>query len=134
MKFNLEGLKIKPILSKIIVTILKLIRAIFKIFLNVLTKPKLTFLLIILIIGGSILFAQFRLKEKIFKKAAPKEKAMVPGVNKVEIPQEPILVKVYKTQKRDFDDNLPLLGTVKGFKEIDLKFETTGVIESFNFK
>ncbi|MFH1848184.1 MAG: efflux RND transporter periplasmic adaptor subunit [Candidatus Omnitrophota bacterium] len=51
-----------------------------------------------------------------------------------EIPQEPILVKVYKVQKRDFEDNLPILGTIKGFKEINLKFESSGMVDSFNFR
>jgi len=88
--------------------------------------------LIIIIALLQVVSAKYQIKEKIFKKAmVKKEKALV---KKTEIPQEPILVKVYKTQEQDFGDKLPLLGIVKGFKEIGLKFETTGILESFNFK
>lgn len=95
-------------------------------------KPRVALGLIVIIAIATIAFFQYKLKERIFKKGVPKEKGVV--AKEAEIPQEPILVKVYKTQKRDFDDSLPLLGSVKGFKEIDLKFETSGVIDSFNFK
>ncbi len=48
--------------------------------------------------------------------------------------QEPVAVKVMKAQKSDFQDLLPVLGTVEGLSEIDLKFELPGVLEFFNFK
>lgn len=48
--------------------------------------------------------------------------------------QEPVSVKVLKAQKADFQDNLPVLGTIEGLAEIDLKFEVNGVVEFFNFK
>ena len=48
--------------------------------------------------------------------------------------QEPVAVKVLKAQKADFQDNLPVLGTIEGVSEIDLKFEVHGVVEFFNFK
>lgn len=51
-----------------------------------------------------------------------------------EVPEEAILVKVYKVAKRDFEDTLPSLGTVKGYREIDLKFEVNGVVDSINFR
>lgn len=46
----------------------------------------------------------------------------------------PVPVKVYKVTKVSFRDTLPALGTLKGFREIDLKFPTVGVIEYINFK
>ena len=46
----------------------------------------------------------------------------------------PTPVKVYKLAKVNFRDTLPSLGTVKGFREIDLKFPTAGTIEYINFK
>ena len=49
-------------------------------------------------------------------------------------PEEDILIKAYRVAKRPFEDTLPTLGTVKGFREIDLKFEVAGVIDSFNFR
>lgn len=43
-------------------------------------------------------------------------------------------VKALKIRKMDFKDTLPCIGNVKGFKEIDLKFQTSGILESFNFE
>ncbi|MBI4335697.1 MAG: efflux RND transporter periplasmic adaptor subunit [Candidatus Omnitrophica bacterium] len=88
--------------------------------------------LVIVICLAGIAFMQYRLKEKIFKKPAPREKRI--AAKEEAIPQEPVLVKVYKAQMRNFEDALPLMGTIKGFKEIDLKFETSGIVDSFNFK
>jgi len=88
--------------------------------------------LIVVIALLQVVFAKYQIKEKIFKKTAAKKEKML--AKEAQAPQEPILVKVYKTQKKDFEDKLPLLGTMKGFKEINLKFETNGILESFNFK
>lgn len=88
--------------------------------------------LIIVIALGQTVFVQYQMKEKIFKKAGLKKAKL--AAEEAQPPQEPILVKVYKTQRRDFDDNLPLMGTIKGFKEIGMKFEVNGVMDSFNFK
>jgi membrane fusion protein (multidrug efflux system) len=43
-------------------------------------------------------------------------------------------VKVLKIKKMDFKDTLPIMGNIKGFKEVDLKFQTSGIIESINFE
>ncbi len=43
-------------------------------------------------------------------------------------------VKILKVKKMDFKDTLPAMGNIKGFKEVDLKFQTSGVIESINFE
>ncbi len=43
-------------------------------------------------------------------------------------------VKVYKVKRTDFRDTLPCLGNIKGYKEIDLKFQVPGILESFNFE
>ncbi|MEE8360301.1 MAG: efflux RND transporter periplasmic adaptor subunit [Candidatus Omnitrophota bacterium] len=51
-----------------------------------------------------------------------------------EMPEEAILVKVYKVARRDFEDTLPSLGTVKGYREMDLRFEINGVVDSMNFR
>ncbi|MFH1753052.1 MAG: efflux RND transporter periplasmic adaptor subunit [Candidatus Omnitrophota bacterium] len=51
-----------------------------------------------------------------------------------EMPEESILVKVYKIARRDFEDTLPSLGTLKGYREMNLKFEVNGVIDSINFR
>ena len=43
-------------------------------------------------------------------------------------------VRTYKVSRRDFKDNLPVLGSVRGLTEVDLKFPVSGVLQSFNFK
>jgi membrane fusion protein (multidrug efflux system) len=40
---------------------------------------------------------------------------------------------VFKAKKTHFKDTLPVLGSIKGFREVDLKFEVNGLLESFNF-
>lgn len=55
-----------------------------------------------------------------------------------EVPEEKVekelpLVKVFHVIRSDFRDNLPIIGTVKGYKELDLRFETAGVIEKINY-
>ncbi|MCX5716018.1 MAG: efflux RND transporter periplasmic adaptor subunit [Candidatus Omnitrophica bacterium] len=96
-------------------------------------RPRVLVPLVVIAAVVVVAMLQARLKEKLFKKPAAAEKAMKAPAEG-EAPQEPILVKTYKIQKKDFEDTLPLLGTIKGYKEIGLKFEATGIIESFNFK
>ena len=43
-------------------------------------------------------------------------------------------VKVYKIKRMDFKDTLPVLGSIKGYKEVPLKFQVSGILESFNFE
>lgn len=118
MKFKIENLKLK-----IQQALIKLRR---------LKGTRIMLGIIVIIALSSVVFVQYKIKERIFKKPPPKKVGALP--QEVAPPQEPILVKVYKVQKREFEDTLPALGTVKGFKEIDLKFETSGVVDSFNFK
>jgi membrane fusion protein (multidrug efflux system) len=47
---------------------------------------------------------------------------------------EAVPVKAYKVKKMDFKDTLPVMGRIEGAKEVDLRFETNGVVESFNFE
>lgn len=47
---------------------------------------------------------------------------------------EAIPVKVYKVKKMDFRDTLPVMGRIEGFKEIELRFDGKGKLESFNFE
>ncbi|MFA5146581.1 MAG: efflux RND transporter periplasmic adaptor subunit [Candidatus Omnitrophota bacterium] len=48
--------------------------------------------------------------------------------------EEAAPVKVFKAKKIEFKDTLPCMGNIKGFKEIDLKFQVPGILESFNFE
>ena len=50
------------------------------------------------------------------------------------IEEVPFPVKVYKVARVSFRDTLPSLGTIKGFREFDLKFPVQGVVEYINFK
>lgn len=45
-----------------------------------------------------------------------------------------VAVRVVKAKDRDFEDTLPVLGTIKGYAEIPLKFEIDGVIKTFEVK
>ncbi|MFH1309922.1 MAG: efflux RND transporter periplasmic adaptor subunit [Candidatus Omnitrophota bacterium] len=47
---------------------------------------------------------------------------------------ETIPVKVYKVKRMDFKDTLPVMGRVEGFREIDIRFDGKGILESFNFE
>lgn len=50
-------------------------------------------------------------------------------------PESPALpIKVFKAKRTSFKDTLPVLGTMKGFREVNLSFETSGMLESFNFE
>lgn len=50
-------------------------------------------------------------------------------------PEEiPLPVKVYKVALVNFRDTLPALGSIKGFRDFELKFQTPGVVEYINFK
>ncbi|MBN2406085.1 MAG: efflux RND transporter periplasmic adaptor subunit [Elusimicrobia bacterium] len=63
------------------------------------------------------------------QKTAPKE------VEKKEEEAQPLpMVKVFKVEREDFKEILEAMGTVKGTSEIDLKFEISGKIASFNFR
>ncbi len=72
---------------------------------------------------GNIQKALFKKKGDIAAKAKP-----------ITFEEEATAVKAYKIKRMDFKDTLPALGNVKGFKEINLKFQVPGIIESVNFE
>jgi membrane fusion protein, multidrug efflux system len=72
---------------------------------------------------GNIHKALFKKKGDIMAKERP-----------ITFEEEAIAVKAYKIKRMDFKDTLPALGNVKGFKEINLKFQVPGIIESVNFE
>jgi len=47
---------------------------------------------------------------------------------------EAVPVRAYRISLMDFKDDLPVMGTVRGTLEIDLKFEINGTIESMDFR
>ena len=46
----------------------------------------------------------------------------------------PVPVKGYKIARTDFTDTMPALGTVKGYREIELRFAESGYVEYINFR
>jgi len=79
----------------------------------------------------------------VFKKFKPtalidkfKKKKAEEDTEKTPTEPEPriIPVKIFKATKTAFKDTLPVLGSIKSFREVDLKFETNGMLESFNFE
>lgn len=43
-------------------------------------------------------------------------------------------VRTYKVSRRDFKDTLPVLGSVRGITELDLRFPISGSVQRFDFK
>ncbi|MFC1668530.1 efflux RND transporter periplasmic adaptor subunit [Chlamydiota bacterium] len=104
-------------------------------------KSKLIFFILIIAIGIGIMYGQ--MKFRIITKSVKKITALIPSrkepvKEKEKKPeqeqQEPVPVKVVKIKKGDFQDNLPVLGTIQGLTEVKLKFEVNGIIDAFNFK
>lgn len=91
-----------------------------------------TFLILIGIVIVLIILARTtsNIQRVLFKKR-PEAAKKAPAIT---FEEEASPVKVYKIKRTDFKDTLPCIGSIKGFKEIDLKFQTSGVIESFNFE
>ena len=83
--------------------------------------------IIVLVIGLVLARTVGDIHKALFGKK-PKEAA------EMELVGEAVPVKVYKVKKMAFKDTLPSMGQIKGLKEIDLKFETSGILESFNFE
>jgi membrane fusion protein (multidrug efflux system) len=91
---------------------------------------------LIIIIGVALLLVKNygtfkeRIVGKIFKKKGAEIQREIPFAPEAEI----IPVKVFKAKITAFKDTLPVLGNIKGFREVTLKFEEVGVVESFNFE
>ncbi len=94
-------------------------------------KKKFLFTLLITIVAVIILArTTANIQNVLFKKSLKAGgKAPVIGFEEEATP-----VKIFKVKKTDFKDTLPCIGNVKGFKEVDLKFQVVGIIESFNFE
>lgn len=109
-------------------------------------QPNMARTVIIALVGIAIIvFVQVKFKavtklaDKIVGKKTEEAKKAPAEKKEGEKPeaaeeQEPVGVKAAKAQKSDFQDLLPVLGSIEGIAEIDLKFEVPGVIEFFNFK
>lgn len=81
-----------------------------------------------------IYFGPVILKPK--PKPTEEELALAPGAQQAISPEleEAVGVRVIRIKPLDFDDILPVLGTVKGYSEIPLKFEVNGILRSLEAK
>ncbi len=90
------------------------------------------------IIWGITLYRKMPLKNILIPgiiKEKEKDVSEVPAPTSDSGPEkEAIPVRCFRVSYTDFKDELPVLGTVKGALEIELKFEINGVIESINFR
>ncbi len=69
--------------------------------------------------------------EKIpFLRQEPEEELIIP---EEEVAQELVTVRTYRVIRVDFVDILPGMGTIKGDREVDLRFSVNGIIDSINF-
>lgn len=96
-------------------------------------KKKKKFIIISLIaVVVIIVLAQTtsHIQKALFKKK-PDAAGKAAGVS---FEDEAVPVKAYKVKRMDFKDTLPSIGNIKGFKEIDLRFQAAGIIESVNFE
>ncbi len=90
-------------------------------------KGRFFIIILVLVVAALILtktwgnIRRVLFKEKVRPPAVAFEEGLVP-------------VKVLKVKKVDFKDTLPVMGNIKGFREIDLKFQVNGIIESINFE
>ena len=88
-----------------------------------------------IIILAAILIAVFVMARGIGKVKTAVEKYKAKKAPVGEELQEIVPVKVFKVKRVPvFKDVLPILGNVEGYKEIDLKFESAGVIQAINFR
>ena len=66
--------------------------------------------------------------------ATPSRQEEPPAQQQAPSEPAPIMVRVFKMKPTDFHDFLPVMGTVKGKTEVELKFEIPGVIKKIYFK
>jgi len=82
----------------------------------------------VLVVGIILARTLGNIQKSLFGKRSEKQ------AGELELIGETVPVKVYNVKKISFKDTLPVMGSIKGFKEIELKFETSGILESFNFE
>ncbi len=96
-------------------------------------KKKVLFPALAVIFAGAF-FLSFTKDHISFVGGFPVYKKTKKEVVEKKLEEIPVPVKVYKIAKVSFRDTLPSLGTMRGFRQIDLKFSVQGTIEYINFK
>lgn len=92
------------------------------------TRKNIIIIAVVLIVLAIFVKMTSNIQHVLFKK---KPSVATPAVT---FEEEAVPVKIYKIKRMDFKDTLPAMGNIKGFKEIDLKFQVPGILESFNFE
>ena len=89
---------------------------------------KLSFVIVLVILAFSFISKHITFVGglPVFKKKEDVAKKTVESI--------PVPVKGYKVQRIDFTDTLPALGTVKGYREVELRFSESGYVEYINFR
>src|SRR3989338_3679134 len=93
------------------------------------SKNAIFIVLFAAVILAALVMTTANLKKALFRKKADIAKS-TPAIT---FEEEAMPVKVFKIKRMDFKDTLPCIGNIKGFKEVDLKFQVAGIVESFNF-
>ncbi|MBU0895488.1 MAG: efflux RND transporter periplasmic adaptor subunit [Candidatus Omnitrophica bacterium] len=95
------------------------------------TKKKFLFIAIIAVVAVIILVRTTgNIQKAIFKKKSGLSDRVPAMTFEEDIPS----VKAFMVKRMDFKDTLPVIGNIKGFKEIDIRFQAQGIIESINFE
>ena len=114
-------------------------------------KSKITYLFITAFILFWIVFIGWGMFKTVFKlsrekpssvgvagkkevTAEPPKTQEAPDLTASQAEARPILVRAFKVKATDFHDILPVMGTVKGKTEIELKFEINGIIKTIYFR
>jgi RND family efflux transporter MFP subunit len=91
-------------------------------------KKNYIWILLGILIGAIVLTRTVgKIKQVLFGPKAEDVKEMVEFL-------ETSPVKVYKVKLMDFKDTLPVMGRIEGCREIELRFDGKGILESFNFE
>ena len=95
------------------------------------SKKQFLFILLIVVVVAVILARTTANIQNVLFKKRPEAGKKAPAVT---FEEEASPIKAFRVKKTDFKDTLPSIGNIKGFKEVDLKFQVAGIIESFNFE
>lgn len=115
---------------------------------------KIVIMIVILLLGLAVTWTAINFKAVKEKIAVVKDKvtlaaSKIPFVGKFfrpkpppeEKPEEkpaeeakPVEIKAFKAAQINFTDVMPTIGTIRGLKKINLRFEVNGTVSSFNFR
>lgn len=96
-------------------------------------KPLAIGLAFFIIISSGFLIKRFKgKKEAVFKGGKDKKSEKSKGSSE-DLAQEPVPVNVMVARRQRFQDAILALGTIVGGSEIELRFETEGVIENYSY-